>query len=201
MAIDNRRLREVRDAIIRYVYDNGAGIPYFSVEEGKISAALGLTKEELSAAFYLMLTQGIIAERGLGGTIGLSDYGQAEAERLGPAIPMREPTTSQSVHINAAYSIVQVGGSGSTQTANLTVDNAALADLLRRISTDIERLNLDSPTREHAKSLVSSLQQGLAAKIGQAGLKAIGASLASILTGAGSTLGAALANLLGIGPG
>jgi hypothetical protein len=203
LSVDNKRLRRVRDAILRYAYERGAGMPYFSVDYHKLQADLGITSEEFSSATMLMMNQGLLPGSGQGivGTLGLSERGQAEAESLGPDVLLREPTSSQTVHINAAYSVVQVAGAGSTLTASLQVDQSSIEAVLKQIEAELPKLPINPATREQAEGLVASLRQGLAAKIGHAGLRAIGAALTGILSGAGSALGKGLAGLLGIGPG
>lgn len=201
MSTDNKRLRELRDAVLRYIYKNGATNPYFSVDEDDLQRDLNITRPELSAVWMVLHNQDLLPGRGegIGGMIGLSERGQAEAERLGPEVLMREqPSDKQTIHINAAYSVVQIAGHGSTQTANLQVEKPAIEDLLTRIEAELEVLKIDTPTKDQAAGLVASLRQGVAAKLGDAGLRAMGAALSGILNGAGSSLGKSLAKLLGI---
>lgn len=196
MTVSADRLRKVRDQILVYVYENGAGSPNFDVSGKHVQHALNLTSDEMSEAVLLMHTQGFLAQ-GQVGSIGLSEYGQAEAERLGPAVLMREPPAPSAIHVHANHSIVQVAGAGSTQHASLSMQNSELQAIFAEIERAIPTLGIPDADKEHAKGLLSSLRSGVGT-IADAGLKAIGASLGGVLTSAGSPLGKRLAELLGI---
>jgi len=81
-AVNPRRLREIRDQILRYVYAHGAGQPAWSVPGDQVRRALRITRDETTAASMLMYEQGLIAHNSPVGSIGLSAAGQSEAERL-----------------------------------------------------------------------------------------------------------------------
>lgn len=197
--IPPQRLRELRDMTIRFAYDNGAARPYFFVTEDELSKGIGISGEELSKVAMLMMNQGLIAKYAPVGTIGLSDLGQAEAERLGPAVLMREPSPSGTVVVNASYSVVQIAGHNSTLTANYSLKHSEIASVLEEIEQELPRLSLSPAAVNEAKGLIDDCRKGIVGKMGSAGLRAMGASLSSLLTSGGSELGKRLIGLLGIG--
>ena len=76
------RLQTPRERILRYVYEHGAGRPAWSVPADQVRRALQMTRDETVAASMLMYEQGLIAHNSPIRSIGLSDAGQREAERL-----------------------------------------------------------------------------------------------------------------------
>lgn len=196
MAVEPLRLREIRDLVLAYVYQHGAGKPYFSVEDDRIRRDLSLSREEFQAVSVLMHSQSL-SHVAFVGSMGLSVRGQDEAEALGPEVLMRSRAPATTVHINASYSVVQVGAAGSSQSASLSVQHSHLVGLLADIERALPALSMDDATREEAKGLVASMRKGIGT-IGEAGLKAIGAALGSTLVQSGSDLGHRLLKLLGI---
>lgn len=193
------RLRDLRDNVLRYVYDHGAGNPFFATDGKSVAKDLDIAPHEMNAVAMLLHSQGLFESRGPVGSISLNDRGQAEAERLGPAVRFREPIEPNPVVINANYSVVQVAGHNSHQSATYNLDQSKLIALLDQIEAEIPKLNLTSAEKEEAKGLVEAGKQGAASRLGAAGMRAIGGSLSSLLTSAGSELGKRLVALLGIG--
>ncbi|MBS7542533.1 hypothetical protein [Ancylobacter oerskovii] len=193
--ISPQRLREVRDQILRYVYEHGAGHPSWDVETYKIKTAIGATADEFERATMLIYEQGLMGG-GQIGSIGLNQRGQMEAERLGVAVPMRDPDLS-GLTIHANYSVVQVAGANSSQNAALQVGITDLARILSEIEVILPSLPLTKEERAEATDLTSTLKSGANTLKGGA-LRAIGGALSSILTGAGSGLGKTLAEAIGI---
>jgi hypothetical protein len=56
-AVTSRRLREIRDQILRYVYEHGG--PAWSVPSDQVRRALHMTREETVATSMLMYEQGL----------------------------------------------------------------------------------------------------------------------------------------------
>ena len=143
--------------------------------------------------------QGLLAHDALGGTIGLSASGQSEAEQLGPDILMRDRTlqTPSTVHVNASYSVVQIAGPHSSQTAQLSVDQSRIAQIVDQIERELTSLNMSETARGEAAGLVTSLRKAMS-QLPAAGLRAISAALAGVLTAAGSELGKKLMDAIRI---
>lgn len=198
MAIDQRRLRQVRDLVIRYIYENAAD-RHFVVPEDEVAPAISATRQEVDAAIRLMHSQGMFGNSFTYiGSYGLSERGQIEAERLDTLIPLREPEAPHSITVNATYSIVQVAGRGSSQSAAFQIDQSRIESVLHEIEQKLPTLPLEESKREQANGLVTALRNGIAAKIGLAGLQAIGGALSSLLASVGSKLGERLGESLNI---
>lgn len=198
MSEELRRLRWLRDAAVRYVYEHGAGMPHFATPADEVARAIGATKKEFSAVTALMFEQGIIPPRvGPVGSVCLSDIGQETAERLGPDVLLRDPPPPASMHISATDSIVQIAGSGSTQTASLTLHKSQIEQILHEIESELPSLQISEDDRTKAKGLVASMRSGLGV-IGSAGLTVIGGALGQILINAGSPLGQRLMELINV---
>jgi hypothetical protein len=56
-AVTPRRLREIRDQILRYVYEHGAGRPAWSPPSDQVRRALHTTRDETVAASMLMYSK------------------------------------------------------------------------------------------------------------------------------------------------
>lgn len=199
MKIPQSDLRRYRDVVLKYLYDNGAGMPSFSVPYNQIERDLGFSQDILNQIWMIMHNQGLDATPGMGGCLGLSDAGQREAERLGPSVMMREPPPSGSVTINASgYSIVQLAGANSTQTASVSSAQTTLMSTLDEIERELPRLRLQDVQRDEARGLVAGLRQAIRDRLPEAGIRAMGAGLKGLLTAAGSDLGHRLGQLIGI---
>lgn len=92
------KLRQNRDAVIRYLYEHRAGKPAFALPGREVGAALGLSREELDEVGMLMTQQGLF-EAFVGG-IGLSREANEKPNALGPphpyallSGPLRSPST------------------------------------------------------------------------------------------------------------
>ena len=199
MAISTQRLKQVRDLVIRYIYDNAAD-RHFVVPEGEIAPAIGADREEVVAAVRLMYSQGMLDGNPFAyiGSCGLGERGQLEAERLGPLVSLREPEAPQSITVHANYSTVQIAGANSSQSATNTIQQNDLSGLLSQIEASIPSLEVGEAVKQEAKGLLDALKSGMAGKLADAGMRAIGAALASILVAAGSPLGQSLQQALGI---
>jgi hypothetical protein len=198
---DPALLRRLRDEVIRYIYEHGASSGFNSSEQ-EIVAAAPMTRDEFEDVTRLIYTQGLLGNSfTVIGDMGLSDEGQREAERLGPRVRMREPDTPNSVTIHANYSLVQVAGANSRQVASLMVDTSAVELLLERIAEEIPRLGIPAAKQEEASGLLKSFREAIANKLSDAGIRAIGAALGSILVSAGNDLGRQLMDQLNISAG
>ena len=193
MAISQERRREARDLLLRYIYDKGPEGPIWQVDPSQARRDLGLTHEECEAAMSLLIAQNLTGESYIG-WIGINEAGQREAERIGVRVPMQEPPPS-AVTIHANYSVVQVAAPGSTQSAAITINQTTLNQTLDRIEAELPRLPLSDAQREEAKDCVHGLRGG---GLRGGALRATGAALSSILSGAGSSLGKALADAIGV---
>jgi hypothetical protein len=193
------RLRQLRDLVIRHVYEHGAGKSGWGVPLWQVQKALSISRSELQAVTMVMIEQGLLSKRGSIGDIGLSSEGQDEAARLGGGVPMREQPPSPIV-IHANYSVVQVAGANSTQSAQLVVDQSRLTNVLEQIEKEIPNLNLEPGEREEAHGLLTSLRKVISDKLPEAATRAIGAALASVIMTGGSKLGQVLLDVLNISP-
>jgi hypothetical protein len=197
--ISPTRLRQLRDQVIRYVYEHGAGQWGWGVPLEQVENALGITSQELQTIGMLLREQRLLPDHGSITNIGLNSKGQVEGERLGPSVPMQEPEPSPMV-IHANYSIVQVAGANSTQSAQLAVDQSQLINIMEQIEKELPTLKLEPREREEAKDLLGSLRKQLADKLPGAASRAIGAALAAIIMDGGSKLGQVLLDILHINP-
>ena len=196
--IDPLRLRQLRDKVILHLY-NEAATDHFNMHYSDLAQATGLSADELSAVVGLLDAQGLEGNPFTTiGSIGLSDDGMREAERLGPIVAMREPVSPSHVNIHANYSVVQVAGANSNLTASLSIHQSKIEKILHEIEQAIPALPIAAPQKEEAKGLVTSLRESLKAKLSDAGMRAIGGALGSILVQAGSPLGQRLMELLNI---
>jgi hypothetical protein len=83
---DLTRLKTLRDRVIRYVYEHGAGQYAWAVKRDQVKQALGITEHELRQVYMMMLEQGLTPDHGALDAVGLSQRGQEEAERLGTIV-------------------------------------------------------------------------------------------------------------------
>jgi hypothetical protein len=104
------------------------------------------------------------------------------------------------IHIHTSYSVVQVAGAHSSQSAQLTLNHSKVIQILNEIERELPKLKLAPGEREEANGLVASLRKALRDLPG-AGARAIGGALAAILTSAGSELGKRLLDSMGLGLG
>ena len=194
---DLKRLKDMRDRVIRYVYEHGAGNWKWGVNRDQVTQALGITKHELLKIHMIMIEQGLVSEGGSISDIGLSERGQEEAVRLGTSTAMHEPSPAP-ITIHANYSIVQVAEANSTQSAQLSIDQSRVSQVLDQIDKELPSLNLQPAERSEASALLGSLRKLITEKLSSAAVRAIGAALAAIITAGGSALGQALLDLLHI---
>lgn len=195
------RRRELRDLVLLYVYENGSDMPYWSVPGEQIQKALSISRQELSDVGMMLHNQGLIATPGIAGSIGLNEAGQAEAEALRPRVLMRDPPPSSNpVTINAHYSVVQVAGSHSSQTAHYSVDQSRAMQLLDQIERSIPDLDLEPAEKEEAKGLAASLRRGLK-DLPAAGQRAMAGVLVELIKKGGSELGESLMQVFGLSAG
>jgi hypothetical protein len=193
------RLRQLRDQVIRYVYEHGAGKWGWGVPIDQVERALGITGTELRTVSMLLREQGLLPNHGSLTNIGLNQEGQEEAARLG-SLPMHEPSQPATI-IHANYSIVQVAGAHSSQTANLSIDQSQITTLLDQIERELPQLELETGKRDEAIGILGALREALLHKLPAAGVRVLAAGLSGIITEAGSELGKRLLEALGMGAG
>jgi hypothetical protein len=196
--MDPKRLKMLRDNIIRYVYEHGAGQYAWSVKIEQVEQVLGITKHELRQAYMVMREQGLTPDYGPINAIGLNQRGQEEAVRLGTATAMHEPTTPSQIIVDAHYSIVQIGGANSTQSAQLTVDQSKVSQVIVAIERELPTLDLQKVQRSEATDLLAHLKKLIAENVIGAPARAVGAALAAIIKAGGSRLGEVLMDHLHI---
>jgi hypothetical protein len=192
-------LRAARDRVISYIYENGTSNYGWSMPIDDIVANAGVDKFELREVVGVLVNQGFMSKSTMD-SIGLNQRGQAEAERLGPAVPMRA-SAATGLHIDARYSIVQVAGANSTQNATQSFDASAVTQLLSEIEQELPTLDLAPAVRGEAEGLLGSLKESAKKGASDAVARAVGGALGAILTAAGSPLGKSLLMLLGISAG
>ncbi|UGY21832.1 hypothetical protein HU675_0027905 [Bradyrhizobium septentrionale] len=197
--IDPKRLKTLRDNVIRYVYEHGAGKYAWGVKRDQVKSALGITEHDLQRAYMVMREQGLTPDYGLLSDVGLNQRGQEEAVRLGTATAMHEPAMPSQITIEAHYSIVQVAGANSTQSAQLTVDQSKVSQVIAEIERELPTLNLQKAERSEASDLLAHLKKLIAENVIGAATRAIGAALAAIIKVGGSKLGEVLMDHLHIG--
>jgi len=193
-------LRVARDNVIRYIYENGAANHGYSMPVDDIVANTEVDGFSLRDVLSVLINQQLLSETELQ-SIGLNINGQREAERLGPAVLMQMPQSTQSLQIDARYSIVQIAGSHSTQSASQTTNHSELMTVLDEIEAEIQNLEFPPAVKEEAKGLLASLKKSAVKGVNDAVTRAVGGALGSILTAAGSPLGRGLLVLLGISAG
>jgi hypothetical protein len=196
--IDSKHLKTMRDSVIRYVYEHGAGKYAWGVKRDQVKQALGITEHELRQVFMLMREQGLTPDYGPINDVGLSHRGQEEAVCLGTATAMHEPAPSP-ITIEAHYSIVQVAGANSTQSAQLSIDQSKVSQVIDQIERELPSLNLQKAERSEAAELLTHLRKLIAENVLGAATRAIGAALAAIIKAGGSKLGEVLLDHLHIG--
>ena len=192
------RLKQLRDQVILYVYEHGAGNSGWGVNGDEVKHALKINDHEIQKVVMLMMEQGMLPTRGKITDIGLSERGQQEAIRLGSGIAMQEPTAPSQTVIHANYSIVQVAGANSSQNAQLSIDQSKFIQVIDEIEKELPSLNLQPLERTEAGDLLASLQKMITEKLPSAAVRATGAALAAIITAGGSKLGGVLMDLLHI---
>lgn len=196
--IDPRRLRELRDAAILYLYNHTAASS-FNISSHELASQIGASGREFDAVIRLMMSQGLEGNTFTTiGSVGLSSAGLDEAERLGPSIRMRAKADESALMIHANYGVIQVAGDNSNQTASMTLSDHSITALLNEIDVALPGLPLDDRAKTEAKALLQSLADGIRTKLNDAGMRAIGAALAGVLIAAGSDLGQRLMRALHI---
>jgi hypothetical protein len=190
--VSQKRLREIRDMAIRYVYEHGGAA--CAVASDKLDRALGLSPQEAGALRLVWVQQGL----SMGGLGHLQQYclgpaGQEEAERLGVEVPMRakkDEAAQQHVVIHAgAYSVVQVGGSHTTQTGSVSIEASQTLKLLDEIERALPTLDLEPTIKEEAKGWVATLREMVTKKMPAVGARAVGAALDGSHENGGQRLG------------
>ena len=193
--LDPRRLRQIRDALLRYVYEHGADGPGWSVPASDVSRALAITRDELRAAVRLAMNQGLISNRCPAESIGLSLAGQDEAERLGPEVLMRSLEAAPPSQVIAINSVVQFAGANSRQSAHLSIQQQVSA-LLDEIDRTLPALPIDERSKDKARRLLTGLKDALSRGLEKVVVQALAAPLADLLSAGGSDLGRRLLGLL-----
>ncbi|MGC0052703.1 hypothetical protein ACNSPG_06505 [Brucella pituitosa] len=190
------KLNELKNKAILYTYEHGAGSMNFQVPADDVMKHLGVSGPVWRQVTALLMAQGFWHPKTFMSNVGLSDKGQQEAERLGPLTRLIQPAVPSQNVIDARYSIVQIAGDNSTQSAQQTIDQSALTQILNDIDQELERVPIDPTQKKEAQGLVAALR-GYAGKAFDAAGRAISGVLASILTAAGSELGQSLLKLIG----
>lgn len=189
-------LNELKNKAILYVYEKGLGNMYFQVPASEVMKELNVSGPTWRQITALLMNQGFWHPKTFMNNVGLSEKGQEEAELLGPATRLKQPRSNAKNVIDARYSIVQIAGDNSTQTAHQTIDQSQLTQILDQIDQELETVTIDPAQKKEAKGLVSALR-GYAGKAFDAAGRAISGALASILTAVGSDLGQSLLKLIG----
>ena len=189
------RLMELRNRVLIYVLERGAGQPKGYVPLDEMKRELDLQRDEYRAVYLNLHQAGLAHTNATNTAIYLTDAGRLEAERMKAG---DRPGTG-SMHIDARYSVVQIAGAGSTQTASLSIDQQRVLTLVEEIEQKLPNLPLSPAQRDEATSLADALRKAVR-ELPAAGARAIGAALAALLTGAGSDLGHRLMEALQIGP-
>nr|WP_325265576.1 hypothetical protein [uncultured Rhizobium sp.] len=192
-----KELKSLRDRVLLYVYENGAANYGYSMPADNICRDLDVGAHELRQVIMMLINQGMLSKSELQ-SLGINSHGQREAERLKPAFLMTSGTDQSGVTINANYSTVQLAGANSSQSASLNIEQSVLHQLLFEIEREIPTLDLTPAKADEARGLLEALKAAVGAKMADAGVRAIGASLSSILVTSGSALGQRLLELLGI---
>lgn len=94
---------------------------------------------------------------------------------------------------------MQVAGANSTQSAQLTVDQSKVSQVIAGIERELPTLNLQKAERSEASDLLAHLKKLIAENVIGAATRAIGAALAAIIKVGGSKLGEVLMDHLHIG--
>jgi hypothetical protein len=189
---DQQRLRELRDKALEYTALNGADKPKGLVSIADLKAYLGVTPLEWRSLYLMLHNQHLAVTDGSDSHIRLTDTGCNEANRL------NQPEQHALV-INASYSIVQLAGAHSSQTAQLDANHSQITTVLDKIEGELPHLELDPSKRDEAVGIVAALRAALLKKLPAAGIRAMAAVLSGITTEAGSELGHQLLQLLGMG--
>lgn len=196
--IDNVSLRRLRDMMLLYLYEQGAGTPYWGASISDIKKALNMGGREFASAANLLQHQGLLSRAPMG-SLGLSLAGQHEAERLQPQVSFRDPQEQVSSRVTVGdnmQGIIQIGASHSHQSAAVHIDLSSALQLVAEIELAVKELELAPEKRADALELISSLQTGLRGRIGSAANKALATALDGILKGAGSEAGKRLLEYL-----
>lgn len=190
------RLMELRNRVLIYVLERGAGRPKGYVPLAEMKQDLDLQTDEYKAVLINLHSTGFARTNARNDAMYLTDSGRSEAEKMQHG---GEPA-SRSIHVDARYSVVQIAGAGSTQTASLSIDQQRVLTVVEEIEQKLPDLPLSPAERDEATSLADALRKAMR-DLPAAGARAIGAALAAILTGAGSDLGQRLMEALQILPG
>jgi hypothetical protein len=127
--IQPHRLRELRDKALRYIRENGAGMPKGEVPIVDLKNHLDTTDAEFRSLSILLHTNHLAQPDGMNVHIGLTDAGRREADNID------HPVASASINItyNLTNSVLQNAGSNSVQSATLTLDQSHLTQVLDQI--------------------------------------------------------------------
>jgi hypothetical protein len=189
-----KSLREKRDAVLRYVYEHGSAAPNFDVPVDQIIGGLHLTRAELSDVAMLLHNQSLLAA-GQANCIGLNYAGQAEAERLGPCVVMRELPSSppQNVYIGQANkATIQIAGTRGHQYVTHTVQQSEVTALLDSIEGRLPNMPLTEENRAEASEIISALRDSTKPK---SIIRALASALNSIISPFAAEFGERLVEL------
>lgn len=169
-------------------------MPFFSVDARKLQADLGLSADELHEAHMVLINQNLTPgpRQGIVGMIGIGERGQAEAERLGPTVALRDPPPPTSIVATGDNSIFQFAGANSVQNATANWHSADVRQVLNQIEHAIPELAISPEQKTQARGLLESLRHAVSSSLPSAGLAAIAGTLSSLLDSAGSELGKVL---------
>ncbi|MBA4776687.1 MAG: hypothetical protein H2044_13610 [Rhizobiales bacterium] len=194
--LSGAELKAARDRVLAYIYEHGAANYGYSMKIDDIVKNAGVNQMELRDVVNVLINQGLMSKSTMD-SIGLNNDGQSEAERLIPTVPMRA-IHNAGLHIDARYSIVQIAGENSTQSANQTIDASEMTQLLSQIEESLPSLAMEPAAKQEASGLLDALKRGASRGTADAVTRAVAASLSGLLTAAGSPLGKSLLVLLGI---
>lgn len=80
--IDYQRLKDLRNAALRYLYERGASETKGYVPVHDLYSHLGATNDEWKALRNLFINEGIVQTDGMNAHFYLTPSGRSEAERL-----------------------------------------------------------------------------------------------------------------------
>lgn len=111
---------------------------------------------------------------------------------------MNEPKESPT-HVVAYNSIVQIAGAHSNQSAQLSIDQSKVTEIINQIENELPSLKLPDAERKTASTLLADLRKMISEKLSASAVQVVAQALVALITDGGSSLGSILLDALNIG--
>lgn len=193
-------LRQLRDRVILYLYEKGAGTPQWFVPAENIVRDLGIAKHDIQSLIQLLMSQGFSDNRCPMGSVNLTLAGQQEAERLGPVTSWSEahrppPPPIHVSHVSGGAVVQLNTGANSTQNLTVSKEDGERFAILEDVYRHLGDLNLARQDREAVEGSLEALKTSLVTNQ-RGSLSALASSAAALLRHASTRVATGLADRL-----